>query len=71
MPSAAVEVLECIDTGSGRVIVHQRGRWRGRTSKIEHTRDSFQLWEVNVDGQVARVLERDSREQALEALESQ
>jgi ketosteroid isomerase-like protein len=66
-----VEVRDCVDAGSGRVIVHQTGHWCGRTSKIEHVRDSFQLWEVNADGLVARVLEWDSRKQALDALESQ
>lgn len=63
-----VEVRECINAGAGRVIVHQRGRWRGRTSKIEDARDSFQLWEVNADGRVTRVLEWDSRDEALEAV---
>ena len=62
-----VEPQEFIDAGEGRVVVHQRGRWVGRTTGIEGSRDSFLLWEMGADGLVFRVREYESRREALEA----
>ena len=61
------EPQEFIDAGEGRVVVHQRGRWVGRTTQIEGTRDSFLLWEMGADGFVFRVREYESRQEAFDA----
>lgn len=53
--------------GPGRVLVHQRGRAVGRTTKIAGTREFFQVWEIDATGLAVRVLEFNDREAALEA----
>ncbi len=62
-----VEAVEFIDAGEGCVIVHQRGRSVGRTTRIGGTMDFFQLWETGPDGLVVRVREFESREDAVRA----
>lgn len=64
-----VEAVEFIDAGEGCVIVHQRGRAVGRTTKLSGTMDFFQLWETGPDGRVTRVREFESREDAVRAAE--
>lgn len=64
-----VEAVEFIDAGAGCVIVHQRGRSVGRTTKLGGTMDFFQVWETGPDGRVIRVREFESREEAIRAAE--
>lgn len=65
-----IETVGFTDAGRGRMIVHQRGNWTGRTTKIGGPQDSFVIYEIGGDGLVARVREFASREEALTALES-
>ena len=63
-----VEAQEFVVAGDGHVMVHQRGRSVGRTTRIEGTMDFFQVWEFGADGLVDRVCEYESREDALKAV---
>jgi ketosteroid isomerase-like protein len=65
-----VESLEFIDAGGGRIVIHQRGRAAGKSTRIATEQgiiDFFQVWELRDDGRVASVREFDAREEALEA----
>lgn len=63
-----VEVQDLLDAGDGRIIVHQRGRHVGRTTKIEGTMDFFQVLEIGADGLIVRVHEYESRDAAFAAV---
>jgi len=62
-----VEAVEVHDGGEGRFVVHQRGHFEGRTTKLSGTLDFFQLFELGDDGLVARVSEHATLDEALEA----
>jgi ketosteroid isomerase-like protein len=62
-----VDAQEFIEVGHLQVVVHQRGRAAGRTTGISGDRDFFQLWELGSDGQVVRVREFETFEEASEA----
>lgn len=62
-----VEAQELLVAEDKRVMVHQRGRSVGRTTRIEGTIDFFQVWEFGADGLVERVGEYESRQDALKA----
>jgi hypothetical protein len=62
-----VEVLAITDASEGRFVVHQRGRFKGRSTKITGERESFFVWERGADGLVTRVREYETRAEALEA----
>jgi ketosteroid isomerase-like protein len=63
-----VEAQEFLVAREGCVMVHQRGRSVGRTTRIEGTMDFFQVWEFGADGLVDRVREYESRGEALKAV---
>ncbi len=63
-----VEAQEFVVAEDGQVMVHQRGRSVGRTTRIEGTMDFFQVWEFGADGLVHRVSEYESRQDALKAM---
>ncbi len=62
-----VEAKEILAAGEGRFVVHQRGRYEGRTTKIKGEVDSFQVWELGADGLVVRLREYETRAEALQA----
>jgi ketosteroid isomerase-like protein len=63
-----VEAQEFIPAGEGRIIVRQRGKATGRTTRISAGGfEFFQLWEVGPDGQVVRVREFDQLQGAVES----
>jgi hypothetical protein len=62
-----VEAVEVHDGGEGRFVVHQRGHFEGRTTKLSGTLDFFQLFELGADGLVSRVSEYATLDEALEA----
>jgi ribosomal protein L27 len=64
-----VEAQEFTEVGPGRVLVRQRGTGSGRLSGILAGNDFFQLWQINAEGAVTRVIECESRERASEALD--
>jgi hypothetical protein len=64
----SVEAQDFTNAGEGRIVVHQRGRAAGRTTRIEGTIDFFQVWEFGADGLVVRVREYESRSEALKAV---
>jgi hypothetical protein len=64
-----VEVVAIIAADEGRFVVHQRGRFEGRSTKITSERESFFVWELGADGLVARVREYETRAEALRAVQ--
>ena len=62
-----VHAVDFIDAGTGQVLIHQRGRFEGRTTGIGDSVDFFQLWEIGEEGLVTRVREFDERDDALRA----
>jgi ketosteroid isomerase-like protein len=63
-----VEALDILDAGAGLFVIHQRGRSVGRTTRIQGTKDFFQVWETGRDGLIVRVREYESRGEALKAV---
>lgn len=62
-----VEPHTIVNAGERCVVVHQRGSYAGRATRIEGTIDFFQVWEFGANGLVVRVREYESREDALNA----
>jgi ketosteroid isomerase-like protein len=65
-----VHAQEFDDLGNGRVLIRQRGKSTGRTSRITGQREFFQVWTVGDDGLVHEVREFSTREEALAAAAS-